>query len=89
MAAKHLTAAGNTVVPAILTLEARGFRVTMAPEGGEGGGGCRAVRGDESYVADDPVTVLGLVALVEARGWDWRAGDAELDEALRRHGLAP
>ena len=80
----HITAAGNTVVPALLTLEALGFRVEVT----EGDNSvCRAARGDESYVADDPVTVLGLVKLVELRSWDWAASDAEVNAALKRFPL--
>jgi hypothetical protein len=81
---KHVVAAGNTVVPAVLALEALGFRVEMT---GAEHGTCRATRGDEVYAADDPVTTLGLVKLVEARGWDWAPSDSELDATIRRYRL--
>jgi hypothetical protein len=84
MVVKHIAAAGNTVVPALLVLEALGFRVELS--GGEHSS-CHASRGVESYVADDPVTVLGLVRLVELRGWDWGASDAENTAALQRFRL--
>ena len=80
----HIVAAGNTVVPAILALEALGFRVEMSD--GEHAR-CQARRDSESYLADDPVTVLGLVRLVELRSWDWGASDAEVDAALHRFRL--
>jgi hypothetical protein len=38
-------------------------------------------------VAADPVSVLGLVKLVEARSWNWRASDDEIDATLGRYGL--
>lgn len=78
----HIAAAGNTVVPALLALEALGFHVEMSRADDAM---CRATRGDEGYLAEDPVTVLGLVRLVELRTWEWRAADADIDSTLRRH----
>lgn len=54
---KQIATAGNTVVPALMTLEALGFRVAVESAGGEQV--CRATRDDETYVAADPVAVLG------------------------------
>ena len=73
----HIAQAGNTVVPAILALEAKGLSVATrdgvfvatSPDGA-------------THVADDPVAVLGLVALVEIRGNHWRATDEEIDATL-------
>jgi hypothetical protein len=48
---------------------------------------CSASRGDERYVADDPVAVLGLVRLVDIRGWEWTASDAEIGAAVQRFRL--
>lgn len=73
--------AGNTVVPAILALEAKGFTVEVSD-------GLVMARSDlGTFTADDPVAVLGLVALVEVRGADWRASDAEIDLTLSRFRL--
>jgi hypothetical protein len=79
---KFITTAGNTVVPAILALERLGFTVAIERTGDDEE--VRATRGDESYLADDPVAVLGLVKLIEVRGWDWSPTDEEIDEVLRR-----
>jgi hypothetical protein len=82
---KHIAAAANTLVPAVLSLEALGFQVELT----EGESPlCRATRADESYLADDPVAVLGLVRLVELRSWDWGASDVDIRETLLRFGLA-
>jgi hypothetical protein len=81
---RQIVTAGNTLVPALLALEALGFRVDFNLAGDDG---CRAMRGDEAYVGDDPVSVLGLVKLVEARGWDWPASEAEVDATLLRYSL--
>ena len=80
---KKIVAAGNTVAPAILELERQGFAIS-APEAGEI---FVATRGDETYSADDPVTVLGLVRLVELRGWEWAATDTEIESVLEKYGL--
>lgn len=76
--------AGNVIVPALLELEALGFDVSIDRSAGREE--VKAVRGEETFVAEDPVAVLGLIKLVELRGWDWQAGD-EVDHVLRRYGL--
>jgi hypothetical protein len=83
---KSISTAGSTVAPAILVLEGLGFAISVERVGGEDL--VRAVRGDETYIADDPVTVLGLVKLVELRGWDWRAADSDLDRVTRQYQLS-
>ena len=59
---KHLSTMGNTIVPAIATLEQLGFVVSIREENAPCS--CYAVRGDESYSADSPETLLGLIKLV-------------------------
>ena len=73
------------MVPAILALEELGFSVSI--EKVDTGEVVRATRGDEAYSADDPVAVLGLVKLVELRGWKWHAADADLERVMRQHRL--
>src|SRR5215510_3069971 len=76
---RSIAAAANTVVPALLTLERLGFDISVDCD--EDRQFVRATRGDETYVAADPIEVLGLVKLIEIRGWDWKAADAEIEEA--------
>lgn len=64
------------MVPAILALEALGYKVTVAEDG------VIASSNDGEFVADDPVAVLGLVKLVELRTWTWAASDLEIDNTL-------
>ena len=85
MARWNISAAGNTVVPAILALEKLGFIVSI--ERTKDGEQFIATRGDETYGADDPVTVLGLVKLVEMRGWEWRSTDPDLERVMRQYTL--
>ena len=80
---KQITAAANIMVPALLTLEELGFQVELLTDEST----CRATRDDEVYLADDPVTVLGLVRLVEVRGWSWGASDDQITLALGRFRL--
>ncbi|WP_280493076.1 hypothetical protein [Nocardia asiatica] len=68
---RKVAQAGNTMVPAVLAMEAAGFRVTEA--------GAITTDGTDTYVADDPVALLGLVKLIEMRGRAWQASDDELD----------
>jgi hypothetical protein len=83
---KTITTTGNTVAPSLLALEALGFTVHVAQS--SAGDRCRATRHRETYEAADPVEVLGLVRLVELRGWDWQTTDDELEEVGRRHALS-
>lgn len=76
----QITAAANTVVPALLALESLGYTVV------EDGSLVAATAGGERYTAEDPVTVLGLVKLIETRSWSWRASDEEIAAALGRFG---
>ncbi len=74
-----LFAAGNTVAPAIQTLKSLGYKVTLS----DGLQLLTAEKGGNSFVADDPVTVLGLIKMHEVRGADWQVPDEEL-EAIRQ-----
>lgn len=84
-AIERIDSAGNTLVPAILVLEDRGFVVTRNTDGETET--WRARRGDTEAVGDDPLQLLGLVALLDARGQDWKASDIELEGAVRRFNL--
>lgn len=82
---KGILAAANIIVPAFLVLEQLGFTVTV-DEGAEVSR-VRARRGDEEFVADDPITILGLVKLIESRTWDWKPTDEEIDQTIKRYNL--
>lgn len=82
---KQIASAGNTVVPALLVLESLGFTVSVERDAALDL--VRATRGEETYVGEDPVAVLGLVKLIETRGWGWEAADIEIDQVLERYRL--
>ena len=77
--------AGNTLVPAILTLRSLGFVVRRKAH--QGGELWFADRADLALVSDSPLTLLGLAALRSVRGAAWKATDAEIDAVLREYGL--
>ncbi len=79
----HLFAAGNTVAPAIQTLRSLGYKVTLS----NGTPLLIAEKDGNLFVADDPVTVLGLIKMHEIRGDNWQASDEELEEVRREFRL--
>jgi len=82
---KQIATAGNTLVPALLVLEKLGFVIRI--EAAEGAEQVRATRDDETYLADDPVSLLGLVKLIEERSWEWQPDDGEISAAIERYEL--
>lgn len=79
--------AGNTLVPAYLALLARGYAVRRDEAASLGP--------EELWIAEDahrvlmagdPLTLLGLAAMVETRGEDWPASDEEIDRFLAEFG---
>jgi len=80
---KRITAAGNTVVPALLALEQLGFQVDVRES--SAGEIVVASRDNEEYVADDPVAVLGLIKLIELRQWTWKATNQEIDITRQKY----
>jgi hypothetical protein len=77
-----IVAAGNVVVPAYLAIVSKGYAVQRADKGS----GLTAKKGGAIYAADDPVTLLGLIAIGETRGEQWKATDAEIDAYLLQFG---
>ncbi len=78
---EHITAAGNTGVPAYLALVQAGFRVER-----------RTTGGTEEWIAErdglrlsgsSTVEVLGLYCMRQQRGQHWLAGDCEIEAFLR------
>ena len=41
-----------------------------------------ATKGDNEFVGEDPITLLGLIKLAEVRGEDWHASDSEIDKYM-------
>lgn len=75
--------AGNTAAPALGVLLSKGFVVSRSAALP---GNFEARRDHIRLCAEDPETLLGLAALVEARGADWRPTDAEVDALIALEG---
>jgi hypothetical protein len=76
-----ITATGNTEVPAYLVLIAKGYQVS--PTGGQSVLWL-AQKDQNSFSADGMLELLGLVALAESRGLNWRVTE-EIDAFLMMH----
>jgi hypothetical protein len=77
-------AAGNVLVPAYLALENMGYRVTRRTAGADEAETWTAAKDGNEFHADNPLELLGLVAMSETRGDDWLATDAEVEAFLKQ-----
>jgi hypothetical protein len=75
----QIIAAGNTEVPAYTVLVAKGYEVSY---GGAHGDLWLARRDGDSFSAESPLMLLGLVTIAESRGSNWQATDAESHDFL-------
>jgi hypothetical protein len=82
MAQESIAAAGNTDVPAYLTLIELGYSVDRIDKDGEER--WIAKKGILQLVAACPLELLGLSLLRGERGLRWQASDSEIDEFLTR-----
>ena len=77
----QISAAGNTGGAAYLVLIAKGYdhpprsRIDAWV----------AQKGEDAFGASGPLELLGLVAMAEARGSNWRATDEEIDTFLKKY----
>jgi hypothetical protein len=80
-----IVSAGNVLVPAYLALVEKGYRVTRVKTGrADDPEEWCATKGAAQFVAEDPLSLLGLVAMREVRGRAWRAADDEIDGFFRQ-----
>ena len=70
----RMSVAGNLLTPAYLTIIERGYAVRRK------GDFWIAVKGDDTFTARDPISLLGVIAVGEARGENWRATDEQIKE---------
>lgn len=78
-----ITAAANTLAPALAALRAIGFSVSRDADG------LRLYRAESlqcSLSAEDPLILLGLAKLYEIRGRSWQPTDAEIAALLSMEG---
>ena len=77
----NLSATGNVAVPAIKLIEDLGFQLTFK------NGTFTAQKGMDIFRADDPITLLGLIKLIEVRGENWHVTDIEIERIGRDYKL--
>ena len=82
-----IAAVGNTVVPAYLSLLARGYVVRREGPPAEEEL-WYAEDEHRRFIAGDLVELLGVVALFETRGEGWPASDEEIERFLSEFGYA-
>ena len=80
-----LAAAGNVVIPAILTLKQLGYTVEIGAESDNQA--IIAKKDGYSFYANDPITVLGLIKIFETRGEEWMASGEEIESVGREYNL--
>lgn len=78
----HVTSAGNTTVPAYLVLLKKGYTVSKN-ELSQTEELWIATKNATELSAEDPLTLLGLVEMIERRGPNWKASDAEIDAFMQ------
>jgi hypothetical protein len=83
---KHVTNAGNTVVPAVLAIQEKGFAVRCERSDLQTDETWYAETEDLRFSASDPLSLLGLITMVEARGENWEAQDSEIERFLNEFG---
>ena len=81
----RLADAGNTVIPAYLTLRQRGYAVRRDPPDASGQELWHAENETTHVIAEDVLTLLALTAIVENRGAEWRATDKQIQLFLREY----
>ena len=79
-----IATAGNVLVPAYLALREKGYRVTRVVNRREKAETWRALKPGAEFIAEDPLSLLGLVSLFETRGVSWQAEDPEIDDFFER-----
>ena len=75
----RILSAGNTLAPALAVLKELGFVVSRE---GDGQAMYVARRKDCVLGAEDPLSLLGLAKLYEARGSAWQPSESEVSEFL-------
>lgn len=76
--------AGNVAVPAYLVLQQKGYQVRCETEDSQET--WFAENDTAELIAEDIVALLGLVALAEFRGHNWKASDGEIDDFVQKFG---
>ncbi len=78
--------AGNTLIPAYLALQTKGYRVWWERSGSAPDDETWFAEGPlGKFIADDTLQLLGLITMREVRGESWQASDDQIDEFMKRY----
>ncbi len=70
----------NTHNACLLAIESKGYDVVFIPaEEDEEFGDWHAKKSTQHFYADDPIKLLGLIAMIEHRGEDWQRKSFEIN----------
>ncbi len=75
----YLTANRDTVMPAMVLILQMGYHMTIDHTKPS----FSAEKDGNTFEAEDPVVVLGLIKLFEMRGENWAATAAEMEEIVK------
>lgn len=78
----RIISAANVEVPAILAIESLGFTIDARIISTEHEMVWTATGNGDEYVAEDPLSLLGLVKLLEVCGDNWQASDDDIAKYL-------
>ena len=78
--AMRIASAANLLAPAYLTIREKGYAVQRE------GDLLVATRGDDTFMAEDPILLLGAITVGECRGTHWQATDVEIADFLLEFG---
>jgi hypothetical protein len=79
----RLASAGNVIIPAIKTIGELGYKYSIEKEGDL----CSAEKDGNTFVAEDPIAVLGLIKMYEVQGNQWQVSDEEIATISRKYNL--
>ena len=81
-----LASASNTIVPAYLAIQQKGYSIRRVETPNSGSDELWFAEDTECrFVAEDPLTLLALVALHETRGKEWQATDEQITEFVAQY----
>jgi len=75
----RIASAGNADTAAFFALNAKGYSVSVRLKSDNKTGWYVATLGENEFIGESPIETLGLIALFEQRGENWKPTDQEVD----------
>lgn len=78
--------AGNVIIPAYITLQQKGYILECMHAGSDDDlVSWKATKGSDEFNASDPLSLLGIIAMIEHRGENWKATDEEATPFMNKY----